>query len=169
MYLAYRNKVFVSFDGDNDIHYYRLMLAWKQSDQTPFNFNNAHDLTSSRDSSQEQSIKANLRIRLNNSKVFVLLIGSNTKYLYRFVRWEIEQALSLRLPIVCVNLNGFRQIDDLRCPPLLRNELCVHVGFSAKIIQFALENWPGSFLELRRQSEFGPRYYTPSVYQGLGL
>ena len=45
--MAYRNKVFVSFDGDADIHYYRLMCAWKQNDRTPFNFYDAHDLTRS--------------------------------------------------------------------------------------------------------------------------
>ena len=28
--MAYRNKVYVCFDGDSDIHYYRLMLAWHQ-------------------------------------------------------------------------------------------------------------------------------------------
>ena len=42
--MAYRNKTFVSFDGDNDIHYYRLMTAWKAHSQFDFNFYDAHDL-----------------------------------------------------------------------------------------------------------------------------
>jgi hypothetical protein len=49
--MAYRNKVFVSFDGDNDIHYYCLMKAWKQNDRTDFNFNDAHDIKQARDTS----------------------------------------------------------------------------------------------------------------------
>jgi len=73
--MAYRNKVFVSFDGDNDIHYYRLMCAWHQNDNTPFNFANAHDISQARDTSLEESIKANLRQRLLNTKTFVVLIG----------------------------------------------------------------------------------------------
>ena len=28
--MAYRNKTYVCFDGDKDMHYYRLMCAWKQ-------------------------------------------------------------------------------------------------------------------------------------------
>lgn len=28
-----------------------------------------------------------------NSKVFVLLVGEKTRFLYRFVRWEIELAI----------------------------------------------------------------------------
>ena len=49
--MAYRNKVFISFDGDNDIHYYRLMRAWKQNDYTDFNFFDAHDINTARDTS----------------------------------------------------------------------------------------------------------------------
>ena len=46
--------------------------------------------------------------RLKNTKIFVLLVGEKTKYLYKYVKWEIEQALSLNLPIIVVNLNGKR-------------------------------------------------------------
>ena len=104
--MAYRNKTYVCFDGDSDIHYYRLMQAWHQSDHTQFNLYNAHDLNRARDSSLETSIKRQLRERLHNTNVFVVLIGEKTRYLYKFVRWEMEQALSLDLPIIGVNLNG---------------------------------------------------------------
>lgn len=62
--VAYRNKVFVSFDGDNDIHYYRLMRAWKQSDKSDFNFFDAHDLNTARDTSTEETIKRRLSARV---------------------------------------------------------------------------------------------------------
>ena len=29
--MGYRNKTYIAFDGDNDMHYYRLMTAWKAS------------------------------------------------------------------------------------------------------------------------------------------
>jgi len=29
--MSYQNKTFVSFDGDTDIHYYRLMTAWNKA------------------------------------------------------------------------------------------------------------------------------------------
>ncbi len=43
--MAYKNKVYVSMDADNDLHYYYLMKAWKQNDNTEFNFYDAHDIT----------------------------------------------------------------------------------------------------------------------------
>ena len=52
--MAYRNKVFVSFDGDKDIHYYRLMRAWKQNDNTSFDFLDAHDINTALDTSTEE-------------------------------------------------------------------------------------------------------------------
>ena len=77
--MSYRNKTYIAFDGDNDMHYYRLMTAWKAHDGNSFNFHNAHDLNQARDTSLEESIKRQLRERLANSKLFILLIGEKTK------------------------------------------------------------------------------------------
>jgi len=167
--MSYRNKIFVSFDGDNDIHYYRLMKAWKQNDNFSFNFFDAHDINTARDTSSEQTIKLRLRERLLNTKILVSLIGENTRYLYRFVRWELEQALSLGLPIIGVNLNNMRSQDSNRCPPVLRDELVVYVSFNAKILQHTLENWPAEFSRLKAQGVRGPRYYNDDVYRNLQL
>lgn len=167
--MAYRNKTFVSFDGDNDIHYYWLMRAWKQSDRTEFKFFDAHDINTTRNSSLESTIKRRLRERLLNAKVFVSLIGENTKHLYKFVRWEIEQALSLGLPIIGVNLNQMRSQDEERCPPLMRDQLVMYVSFQPAIVQYALENWPQQFADLKQQGKAGPYYYRENTYRSLGL
>ena len=87
--MAYTNKIYVAFDADNDIRYYRLMQAWKHNDNTSFNFYDAHDLNNLRDGSSEETIKNKLAERLRNTKLFILLVGDNTKFLYKFVRWEI--------------------------------------------------------------------------------
>ena len=167
--MAYRNKVFVSFDGDNDIHYYRLMTAWKQNDNTPFNFYDAHDINTALDRSTEDTIKKRLRERLTNSKVVVSLIGEQTRYLRKFVRWELEQAINLNLPIIGVNLNKLRSLDSNRCPPVLRDELVVYISFNVNILQYALEYWPDEFCRLKREGKTGSRHYSNDVYKRLGL
>ncbi|WP_204435287.1 TIR domain-containing protein [Amphibacillus cookii] len=48
-----------------------------------------HDINNALDTSTEETIKRTLRERMSNSKFFILLVGEHTKYLYRFVRWEI--------------------------------------------------------------------------------
>jgi Thoeris protein ThsB, TIR-like domain len=167
--MAYRNKTYVAFDADSDIRYYRLMTAWKQNDNTNFDFYNAHDLNNIWYQSNEETIKRRLRERLNNTRVFVLLVGEKTKFLYKFVRWEIEQALSMDLPIIAVNLNGKRAMDDVNCPSILKSELALHVSFNSKIIQLALENWENYHKKMRGEGKSGPFYYSYDNYNSLGL
>lgn len=166
--MAYKNKVYVSMDADNDLRYYNLMKAWKQNDNTSFNFYDAHDINNIYDKSEE-SIKAGLRERFKNTKVFVLLVGEHTRYLYKYVRWEIEEAIKREIPFIVVNLNGKRSLDSINCPPLARDNLAIHISFNAKILQYALENWPSSFEEKLKEGDTDSYYYKDSVYKNLGL
>ena len=99
----------------------------------------------------------------------VVLIGQNTRYLYKFVKWEMEQAISMGMPIIAVNLNNLRQMDPDRCPPTIKNELAVHISFRAAIMQKALETWPNDHARLRMEGQTGPFYYTPNVYTQAGV
>ena len=166
--MSYKNKVYVSMDADNDLHYYELMKAWKQNDNTNFNFYDAHDINTILDKS-EASIKSGLQERFRNSKIFVLLVGEHTRYLYKYVRWEIEEALKRNLPCIVVNLNGKRSMDAERCPAIIREELAIHVSFNSKILQYALENWPSSNEKLESEGKKGAYYYNEDVYKKLDL
>ena len=170
--MAYKNKTYIAFDGDNDIHYYYLMKAWKHNQRdffADFDFYDVHMINTARDSSQEESVKAQLRTRFQNTKIFVLLIGQGTKYLYKFVRWEIEQALNLKIPIICINLNGKRQLDPNLCPSILQSELAIHISFSQKIIEYALNHWEGQDKQFRSEGKKQPYLYNESVYRQLDL
>ena len=164
---TYTNKTYVAFDADNDIRYYRLMQAWKKKDNTSFNFYDAHDLNNLMAYSSEETIKAKLSERLHNTKGFVLLVGDNTKNLYKFVRWEIEQALKRNIPIIVVNLNGKKSKDSNLCPAILNDELAIYVSFKQKIIEYAIDNWGPSDANHRNAGETGAYYYKNSVYEQL--
>lgn len=167
--MSYRSKIYTAFDADSDIHYYRLMQAWKQNDNTEFDFNNAHDLNDIRPWSSEDSIKTALRERIKNSKIFILLVGEKTKFQNTYVRWEIEQAIKQGLPIIAVNLNGKREIDETRCPLILRDKLAIHVSFNRAIIQYALENWPSSHDTYSSEGKSSAYHYKEVIYKNLGL
>lgn len=165
--MARRTRTYVVFDADSDIRMYRLMQAWKANDGIDFDFNNAHDLTTIRPDSGEEAIKASLRERMKNSKNLILLVGENTKYLRKYVPWEIEIALKANLPLIVVNLNDKKQIDYDLCPKLLHSELAIHVSYGPDIIQVALDNWPNCHIQYRAQQKSGPFHYNQSVYDGL--
>ena len=81
----------------------------------------------------------------------------------------MEQALGLDIPIVAVNLNGRRQRDKDRCPPIIRDELAIHISFNARIVQYALERWETEYKDHRRKGESGAYYYPPEIYRRYGL
>ena len=166
--MAYRNKTYVIFDADNDIKSYRLMQAWKANEHIDFDFYDAHDVNNLMQGSLEETIKRKLSERMANAKQAIVLVGQSTKNLYKFVRWEIERALAMDLPIVVVNLNQRRDFDNDLCPAILRDQPCVHVSFQPKIIMRALDDYAERF----KAGEFdgqGPLFYDSGEYQKLGL
>lgn len=167
--MGYRNKTYVGFDADTDMHYYRLMQAWKANEHIDFDFHNAHDIKPNPSLTSEVDIKTQLRERFENTKNFVLLVGEKTKYLYKYVRWEIEEARERNLPIIVVNLNMKRERDENLCPPIIRDGLAVHVSFNAAIIKYALDDWENSHYKKRKKNDHQPEYYEASVYEKLGL
>lgn len=165
--MSYRNKTYVIFNGD-DIRYYRLMQAWKENDNIEFDFNDAHDIGGIRDDSEEITVKKHLKERFSNSKQVIVLVGENTKYKYKYVRWEIEVTQNLDLPIVVVNLNGKRKIDSDLCPAILKDCLTVHISYNRDVIKYALDDWP-SFHASNKNTKSSPHSYKESVYEELGL
>jgi hypothetical protein len=81
----------------------------------------------------------------------------------------MEVALNLNLPIIGVNLNGLRKQDAERCPPLIRDELVVHISFQARILQHALETWPGLHSQYKTSGKISPFYYDSDLYKRFGL
>lgn len=163
--MAYRNKTYIAFDGDNDMQYYRVMTAWASNRFIDFDFYDAHELNYSHDWAQTESIKRQLHERLENSKLFILLIGNSTQRLTRFVEYEVETAMRMKLPIICVNLNGNRQKDSLS-PNWFGEYPRVYVSFKEKIIKHAMNNWPTDRNCLYGRGSY---YYNDNVYSSLGI
>ena len=167
--MSYRNKTYVCFDADTDIKYYHLMTAWKENDNIDFDFHNAHDLNNLMPYSNEETIKDKLRERMNNSKNFIILVGENTKNLHKFVRWETEIALKQELPIIVVNLNRKKKIDNNLCPAILREELAIHIPFGQKIIKYSLDYWPELNDKHKQEGDTGVYSWKDHVYEELGI
>lgn len=169
--MSYRNKTYVAFASE-DIHYYRLMEAWRDNDRIDFDFYDAHDLYISRDTSQPETIKRNLRERMKNVKQIVLL-GSATGQRKgsdgrSFLAHEVKVAIEFDLPIVIANLDGKRTVDRSVIPqPLLDADYyTISVSFQTSIIRYALDNYAPAY---SASGKIGPHQYKPEVYSDLGL
>ena len=166
--MSYKNKTYVIFDGDEDMWAYAYMKGWKKNENIGFNFHDAHDLNALTDRASEDTVKKKLRERFSSAKQAIVLVGAHTKNLYRFVRWEMETAQNLDIPIIAVNLNKKRKYDSEWCPPILRDEYVVYVSFNAKIIKYALDHFPSEYAS-RDSNAAGNRHYKDAVYKEIGL
>lgn len=151
-------RTFVGFSS-TDIKYWHLMLAWKANERIDFNFTNCqlHDEIRSND---EAYIKRLVRERINMAGKYALLIGDDTRYKYKYVRWEAEVAIEKGCTIIGVNLDQSRSFVESTCPPIIRDIGAIFVPFSPKIVAYALENYV--------MHDNDNYQYKQTVYQELG-
>jgi hypothetical protein len=164
--------VYVAFDGDKDKWAYAFMKGWKTNDRVDFDFEDAHDLDEMTSRAQNEAyVKSKLKERMRSSEALVVIVGEKTKNLYKFVRWEIELAIELRLAIIVANLNNKTQLDPDLCPAILRDACAAHVPFKKEAIKYALSNWPAEFRSLDAEAKSsGARHYNrPDWYKSMGL
>lgn len=151
-------RTFVGFSS-TDIRYYRLMLAWKENENIDFDFTNCQ-LGEEINSENETYIKSKCRARINMAGTFAVLIGQDTRYKYKYVRWEMEVAIEKNCRIIGINLDKSRRVVDSTCPPIIRNIGAIFIPFSPKIVAFALEHY-----KMQTSDDY---YYQDHVYSQLG-
>jgi hypothetical protein len=151
-------RTFVGFSSA-DIHYYRLMLAWKESEHIDFNFTNCQ-LGQEINSEGEAYIKRKCRERIDMAGTFAVLIGQDTRSKHKYVRWEMEVAREKGCRIIGVNLDGSRRVVDATCPPVIRNIGAIFVPFSPKILAHALRSYA-----MHPSDDY---HYKDEVYRQLG-
>lgn len=143
--MVYRTKTYLAaeWDGDNDA--IEKLYEWNKSKHLKLSFTDAHDLTQARDGSLNCSIKLSLATRLNSSKTFVLIVGSNTKTARNgscqycasknsytqhcargmtidnrsYITFECEKAIRDNLKIVV--LYKAASVNKTKCPDVIKN------------------------------------------------
>ena len=168
--MSYKDKTYIIFDGDKDRWAYANMKGWKALEHIDFDFDDAHaEYTLTSNASDETYIKSKLKNRFKNACQVLVIIGESTKNLHRYVRWELEVAQSLNLPIIAINLNGDRKQNIDTCPPIIRDTYVVHIPFKMKIIKHALDQFPVEFKRKILNTVIGARIYSDSIYKSLEL
>ena len=77
--MTYRTKTYLAGEWSGDEDAITQLRKWNDGNFWNLSFTDAHDLTQARDTSLNCSIKKSLAARLDSSKTFVLVVGSNTK------------------------------------------------------------------------------------------
>ena len=140
----YRTKTYIAGDWTGDAELIEQLYRWNDSEYWALHFVDAHELTQARDSSLYCTIKSSLAERLNASKTFVLVVGTDTINLtkghcmycrsydawpkkctrgyrvdYRsFIQYECDKAFRDDLRIVVIY--NFASVCKEKCPEVLR-------------------------------------------------
>lgn len=77
--MIYRTKTYIAADWTGDNAAVKQLHAWNDNNKLQLSFSDAHDIQQARDNSLNCSIKKSLKGRLDASKTFVLIVGTNTK------------------------------------------------------------------------------------------
>lgn len=143
--MAYRTKTYIAGDWTGDKDAIEKLYQWNDSHYWSLSFTDAHDLTQARDSSLNCSIKRSLKIRLDASKTFVLVVGERTNSVtaggcqlcgsynswisscargssvdYRsYIKYECDKAAEAGIKIVV--LYNSTHVSRSKCPESVRN------------------------------------------------
>lgn len=156
-------RTFVGFSS-TDANQYRLMLAWKAHQHIDFDFCDCQ-LERAIRSEDEGYIKSMCRSRLDMAGTFIQLIGSDTRYKHKYVRWEAEVAVEKGCCIIGVNIDGWRRINPETSPPILRDARVTFIPFSPQIVAHAIRN---AERRTSRNWEFGDETYRQLGYVLVG-
>ena len=158
--MSYRNGTYIAFHAEgktdptaSDIRYYRMLKAWHEQDSVDFKFVNSHDkVAACRDSSSRQTIMRSLRLRLDNSKNMVFIVGSTTKDDTDFVPYEIQYSVdTCGIPII-VAYTGYETIMEpagmrSKWPKALAARIdastvrAIHIPFKRRFIDMAIRQF----------------------------
>lgn len=151
-------RTFISFSS-SDIHYYRLMQAWKNHENFDFNFTDCQ-LSTEINSENEDYIKRKCRERINMAGTFAVIIGKDTRSKHKYVRWEIEVAIEKGCRIIGINIDGSRRMVPETCPVIMQDIGAIFVPFSAKIIAYTLNVY--------KMASSDNYHFTDATYSKLG-
>lgn len=77
--MVYRTKTYIAAEWTGEEKAVKKLYEWEKNKFLSLSFSDAHELTQSRDSSLNCTIKKSLKERLDASKIFVLIVGDKTK------------------------------------------------------------------------------------------
>ena len=152
-------QTFVGFSS-TDIESYKLMKEWEKLINFNFKFSSCQ-MHESLKGNDIIHVKASCRSRIKKGDTYIMLIGNDTRFKHKYLRWEAEVAMEKGCNIICVNLNGMRYFNPRLCPPIVNDIGAIFIPFAPEIIAHAITNY--------KKPSKGNYKYSHAVYKKLGM
>jgi hypothetical protein len=166
--MAHNDPTFLIVDPVGDAGALAILRGWREHSGVRFDWRDATDLSA--EDMTAEAYRAEIDRRIGQASAVAMLVGPTFKALRGGLRPQVEAALRSGLPIIAMNLNGNRKHDLPRLPKMLHDRCVLHVSFEQRIVQHALDQWPGEFQQASEEVRAkGPRCYEPPVYRHFYL
>lgn len=164
--MVYRTRTYIAGDWTGDQDLIQKLEQWNESDYLLLSFSDAHKITQARDASKPCSIKKSLATRLDASKTFVLIVGSETRNLTKgscqycdsyfcnrcysggyvdfrsFIEYECEKAKRDGLKIIVIY--NYSTVKKEKCPDVLK-DIGTHIpGYR---FEYGVKKWNYSLIK----------------------
>lgn len=161
--MATKKKVFVCYDKITDATYFDMLEAWLSEDVQFVTYDPQPERVNTPKTIANFITAINERIK--SVEAFVLLVSESTRNLEYNMMAELNVALANDIPIIAINVNGLRSMDDTNCPSLLKEKHVLHIAFDSKAFKTAIDVWPNYYRDHLNDENLGPRYFKDTVYQ----
>lgn len=161
------DKIFVIFDFEKDLKLYNEMETWKNSEGESFNLVNSYETYKLLDKEQDEKIKELINLKIEGSSLATIILGQGIKSMRKLVKWQIEAAITLNIPLVVMNLNRIQSVDYDRVPSALKNVLALHTIFDPTMLEVSLHDWVIKFRDFKNNDKKGPYKYSLKTYELL--
>lgn len=132
--MATRNRIFISYDFENDRNYRNLLTAWDQNDLFDFEFYDA-SLKVAVNSDDAAYVRSVIKPKIQRSTHLLCLVGEET-HKSEWVAWEIDKAIEAGKKLVAVKLKS----TNATPPKLLGAGATWAMSFTFASIKTAVES-----------------------------
>lgn len=154
-----------------------MLKAWHANDGTDFRFVNSHDKQKAvKDAASKAAIIKSLRLRLDDSKNMVLIVGNTTKNDTDFVPYEIAYAIdNCGIPLIVTYTDYTSILNPVALRPLWPRALADRIdNGSAKAIHIpfkraAIDDAISQFNLTKAPSGGGLGHYSADAHRGFGI
>ena len=160
-------KIYVALDAINDMNNYKKLMDFRKQDGSVFDFYNGARFAKEIDKASDEVVKTSIQENMEEADIILVLLCKTVKSMRKFVKWQLEYAVSKNKPIIVMNNSRIRGMDTDITPTILKNHLCLFVPYEEKALEVACAYWPKSFKEHRANGDKTPFKYDSTVYEQI--
>jgi hypothetical protein len=157
----------VIHSGAEEVFTFKRLVGYGAETDSRYDFNEVVDELRPVAAEELDGLKESLLERLAQEDCMLLLAGENTSCLAGRGLHALVSGLSMRCPVIVMNLNGCRHMEPSRLPGELENRLFLCISSEFPILKYALDRWRDESFRLISLEKNLAAVYPRNLYEAL--